>query len=154
MENRHELPTCAVTQHLVNVIADDNPELFKPNGVQNDYAVLFYLGFDVKASLRNKKFLHEKDGDEKVCVGFEVHNVEHRYNSLIRSTEYPQAAYHTAIYKGFLRKKAMPDGSLHPTQYHHMYDVYNEFEVLQPDNLFDFIEPSALVEIQTIQKGK
>ncbi|AUR91606.1 hypothetical protein NVP1161O_164 [Vibrio phage 1.161.O._10N.261.48.C5] len=139
MEIGYEKGThCAATDHIVQELADSNPALFKMYNGEVDIArCLMYLGFDVRTDLPN-------------------FNVEVVKDMLIRSSQYPNKAYRTIVYRGWLRGAANTQGvrdkngnvpTLNPKKLHHLRDLYMKVGILQATDLDEFVSPEDLLDL-------
>lgn len=128
MEN--QVVRCSVTHHLVEETSKQNKDLFlDARGNIKLTEVLFHLGFKI-----NKKVLTKN---------VSVHN-----NMLIRSSKNKRQCYRTKVYKGVLRnaiKDVVGEEIIyHKHKLHDLYDKYVDIEVLQPDNLYDYVKEKDL----------
>lgn len=150
MELNYEQGThCAATHHIVQEIAESNPDMFiQPNGEINIPRCLFYLGFDVRMDIT----VEGKDRDGY----YNRHNYNSKDNMLIRSSQYPTKAYRTTVYSGWLRGAANIEGvkdkngnipKLNPKRLHHLQDVYRKVGILQATDLDKFVRKEDLLDL-------
>ena len=125
--------TCCVTHHLVEEVSWTNPKLFRDKGGVKLYETLYHLGFNINWRMNNK-------------------NVSTHKNVLIRSNENYEECYYTKIHKGWVRNAVdYVDGTevvYDRYKFHHMLDQYNKYEVLQPDNLSDYVKDDELLKVE------
>lgn len=134
---------CSVTTHLVQEVAESNPEVFMHNGVVSTLRVLYYLGFDVK---------------EDLLYG----NVSLHKDELIRSNQFKTKAYRADVYKGYLRKAvdvANPrtaDGKvqLNPYKLHAAKSFYHKVEILQAPDITKYVAEEDFVCLETTKFTK
>lgn len=133
---KNETKTCAVTRHVIEEVAVKLPKLFKTKkGKTKVHAVLYYLGFDIKNDIPSK-------------------NVKFCKNILVRCNDIPSKAYRADVYKGRIRKdiKEVTDSGeviYHKNKLHPLSSAYSMYEVLQSDNLFNWINEDSLIDIDT-----
>ncbi len=125
---------CSVTTHLVNEVAESNPEVFMNNGVVSTLRVLYYLGFDVKQDLP-------------------YGNVKLHKDILIRSNQFRTKAYKADVYKGYLRHAvdtkrpfdANGNVNLNKGKLHAAKRCYHEYEILQPVDITKYVAEEDFV---------
>ncbi|CAH9014318.1 putative coil containing protein [Vibrio phage 501E54-1] len=129
---------CSVTTHLVNEVAESNPEVFMNNGVVSTLRVLYYLGFDVRQDLpRNNVQLHK--------------------DILIRSNQFLRKGYKADVYKGYLRhavdtKQPFDDEGnvrLNKGKLHAMKKYYHEFEILEARDITKYVAEEDMLCLDT-----
>ena len=150
MEIGYEQGThCAATEHIVQELADSNPELFKNAFGDIDIPrCLMYLGFDIKMNITVEG--EDRDGY------YQKNNFSIKKDMLIRSTQYPTKAYKATVYSGWLRGAANVDQvkdkngnipQLNPKKLHHLRDLYQKVGILQATDLDKFISPEDLLDL-------
>lgn len=127
------ITTCAVTHHLVEDVANSNPNVFKErNGAVKLHSVLYYLGFDIRNSLIDK-------------------NVTYHPDALIRCSNDNKKCYRANVYKGWLRDEvsSVVDGKIkyNKGKKHILHDTYNQYEVLQSVDLAKHIGAEDYLDI-------
>lgn len=126
--------TCCVTHHLVDEIGRSYPELLMDDkGNVDTYKTLYHLGFNVNFNMYNR-------------------NVSVHKKTLVRSNDNFEECYYTTVYKGFIRNAvdSVEEGVItyNRNKFHHMYDMYRQFEVLQPVNLSNYVSKDELLKIE------
>ncbi|CAH9014370.1 putative coil containing protein [Vibrio phage 424E50-1] len=129
---------CSATTHLIQEVAESNPEVFMNNGVVSTLRVLYYLGFDVKQDLPRG-------------------NVQLHKDILIRSSQFRRKAYYADVYKGYLRHAVdakqpfdeegnvrLNKGKLHSTK-----KCYHEFEILQAKDITKYVAEEEMLCLDT-----
>lgn len=125
---------CSVTEEKVIETAKSNKELFYFEGGINIPRVLFSLGFKIDFSDYGK--------------GYRVTG-----DVYVRNTKKPHLVYKTKIYSGKVRKKvkSVVDGKInYGKDFHEMLKLYQKTEILQPDNIYDYIPEEDMENILSI----
>lgn len=119
-EDKEEKPSCSVSKELLSCVMSSLPDNIKARG---DYvcrrAALFALGFDVS----------------------NYYTVKDVY---IRRIDLPAKVYKTDIYNGTIRnavESVDTEGNIkYKANYHHLYDLYSKYPVLQPLNICKYVK--------------
>ena len=133
MTELSHIPNIAtVTKEFVHSVAWSNPDYFIKNGEISLHRVLHYCGM----------YLDHKDY---------LKGIRETKNVLVRCRQQPDLVYYTDIYCGHCRRdiKAVHKGKVYynKTKWHPMKKIFEEREVVEPDNIFDYIPKSAMTSI-------
>lgn len=134
-EPSHIPNLASCTYEMVHATAWANPDLFIKDGEISLYRTLFHLGFYID----NKDYLK---------------GIRTTHDVLVRCHLQPDLVYTTTIFAGRCRRavKFVKNGKpvYHKNVWHHRKTWYERNEVLQPDNIFEYIPRENMTNILEI----
>lgn len=125
-----EMSKCAVTKELVIQVANLYPDTFIKEGNIDIYDVLYFLGFDVKHSMRKK-------------------DINIRRDVVVRHPNRRYETYVTDVYEGTIRKEIsrVSGGVVHySNKPHHLQTMYMQHGLLHAVGLDNIVKEFTPVQ--------
>lgn len=139
----------SVTEHLVDEIANENPDEFIDNGRILVFKVLSFLGMDVRVA--------KGDGD-----GYYNGGVHYEPDQIVRNLLKPHMTYRCGVYKGLVKKVKTGEKKIQVRDkkgnvekvvktsiynYHKVADIYDKYGTLQATNIYKYVKEEDMINI-------
>ena len=127
---------CAVSQELVELVANTFPERYRKNNGILITELLFDIGFKIDMSMKGYGYYKN-------------------FNVYVRDNSRPNLVYKTrCVYNGSVRntvKNRTKCGKIEYTRCKHpLYYLYEQYEILQPKDLKDIIDEKRFLSIDDV----